>query len=468
MVPCLFCLAVYWPGLMAWFQKDDFAWLGLRWGIHDWRDLGLALFAPHAQGLIRPWSQGGFFLLFSGLFGVHALPFRIFVFITQFADLMLIGAIVRRLTGSRAAGFWAAILWTANSALATAMSWSSAYNVILCAFFLLLAFWLFLRYVETDDRRYYAAQFVVFVLGFGALETNLVYPVLVGAYTLAANRKYLWKVVPLLVVSLAYTLFHLWITPAPTSGPYHAYFDRSIFATFWLYWKSALGPNRLTQVGIFPSLWRSLVAAVLMLALIGFLIDRLRKRDWVTAVFPVWFIATLAPVLPLRDQFQMHYLATPAIGLAMWGAWGVVCGWRAGGALPRFATAAILSIYLVVSVPVSIAESLAWDSSSQSARDIVTRVVDIARKEPQTLVLLAGVDDALLQSVLYYRPFAAYGMWDIYLTPESRANMHERFDAETMKSLFPDRESLKRARSENKLQVLDVGGGAIRDITAQY
>ncbi|HEV2688163.1 MAG TPA: glycosyltransferase family 39 protein [Bryobacteraceae bacterium] len=454
--PILLTLALYWPGLTAWFQKDDFAWLGLRWGIHGWRDVAWALFAPHTEGTIRPWSHGGFFLVLSSLFGVHPLPFRIFVFLTQFVNLTLLSSIVSRLTASRAAGFWAAILWTTNSALATAMSWTMAYNVILCAFFLLLAFWLFLRYVETGDWRYYAAQFVVFVLGFGALETNLVYPALVGGYVLATNRKLFGKVIPLFLVSLLYTVFHLWITPAPTSGVYHAYFDRSIFSTLWLYWKTALGPARLMMLGIQPSRLRSLIAAALMLALIGFLVDRIRKRDWLVLLFPLWFLAALGPVLPLRDQFQTMYLTIPTIGLAMWGACAALRGWRTGAFFARLATAALVAIYLAISMPLAIAESRAWNRDSQWTRDIVLRVINAAHKEPGTLVLIAGADDRLFESVLYYRPWAAYGMWDVYLTPESRANIHVPIPPDAERTLFADPEAVKQAQAASNLQIVDI------------
>ena len=73
----LICLAVYWRGLFAWFQADDFAWLSLRAHVHDWRSLLENLFAPMAQGTIRPLSERAFFLVFESLFGLHALPFRI-------------------------------------------------------------------------------------------------------------------------------------------------------------------------------------------------------------------------------------------------------------------------------------------------------------------------------------------------------------------------------------------------------
>src|SRR6185295_7897338 len=150
--------------------------------VHSWRDFLSAMFTPMAQGTIRPWSERGFFMLFSTLFGLDALPFRIWVFATQFANLTLLNAIAGRLTGSRAAGFWAAMLWTANPALISSMTWTSTYNQVLCAFFLLLAFYLLLRYVDSGEERYWRAQWAVFLLGFGALEINVVYPAIAMLY----------------------------------------------------------------------------------------------------------------------------------------------------------------------------------------------------------------------------------------------------------------------------------------------
>jgi len=62
------------------------------------------------------------------------------VFATQFANLVLISAITRRVTGSRMAGFWAPIFWIANTAMYTVMTWTCEYILVLCATSLLLAF----------------------------------------------------------------------------------------------------------------------------------------------------------------------------------------------------------------------------------------------------------------------------------------------------------------------------------------
>src|SRR5260370_19850959 len=210
LAPPRLCLAIYWRGLLAWFQADDFAWLALRLQVHDWRSLIHILFAPMAQGSIRPLSERGFFLVFEWLFGVSALPFRICVFLTQFANLALVAAIARRLTASRTAALWAAILWLVHSSLAIPLVWTSAYNQVLCGFFLLSAFWFLLRYVETGRRRDAAGQWVMFVLGFGALEITVVYPALAALYAYLCARKYFrttWLLVVPSVLFLALDRF---------------------------------------------------------------------------------------------------------------------------------------------------------------------------------------------------------------------------------------------------------------------
>ncbi len=183
-VPSLFCLAIYWLGLKAWFRQDDFAWLTLNLRLRETGDLWGILFAPQAQGTIRPLSERLFFLMFHGIFGLNAVPFRITVFLTQFANLVLVSSITWRITRSRAAGFWAPVLWVSNSALVAVMSWTSAYNQALCAFFLLASFQLFLWHIETGKLRYYVWQWVTFLLGFGALEIIVVYPAIAATYAL--------------------------------------------------------------------------------------------------------------------------------------------------------------------------------------------------------------------------------------------------------------------------------------------
>src|SRR5229473_2357458 len=205
-IPPLFLLAFYWYGLKCWFRQDDFAWLWLTTQVHSWSDFWRAMFEPQAQGTIRPWSERAFFMALYSLFGLNALPFRICVFLTQIANLTLIRSVGERVTGSPAAGFWGALLWAGNTALIPVMTWSAVYNQALCGLFLLLAFYFLLRYIETGGALFNWAQWIVFLLGFGALEINVMYPALAACYTLLCARSHFRRVVFLFIPSALFTM----------------------------------------------------------------------------------------------------------------------------------------------------------------------------------------------------------------------------------------------------------------------
>ena len=131
--PIVFCLLLYWRGLRIWFAMDDFAWLSLRSHVVDFRTFLWAMFSPLAQGTVRPFSERGFFMVFSYFFGLRALPYRAFVFLNQFVNIVLVMLMTRKLTKSDLAAFLAPLLWLVNVALIIPMSWSASYNEIQCA-----------------------------------------------------------------------------------------------------------------------------------------------------------------------------------------------------------------------------------------------------------------------------------------------------------------------------------------------
>lgn len=465
--PVLLGLALYWPGLASWFQKDDFSLLRLRDLVHSWRDFRWVLFAPIAQGTIRTLSERVFFLSFTTIFGIHALPFRCFAFLTFAATLPLLRSVCVRLTGSRAAGFWATILWTVNSGLAVALSWTAVYYELLCAFFFLLNFWLLLRYVETGRRCFYWAQCATFLAGFGVLELNVVYPALATVYALCCARRIVLQIVPWFAASAAYTTAHLAVASLPASGLYKLHWDAGILSTLFTYWKWAVGPSQLRWVNIYPSPFRSALTVFLTLGLIGFLLWKLRTRQWVAAFFPAWFVIALAPLLPLRDQMNDSYLPVPLIGLAMWGAWSLVTGWSAGVA-GKIVAVSLLGIYLCVSVPVTRAITLSFYQRSQEIRRMVLGVAAEVRAKPEKTVFLKGVDTEMFWSGLYGRPFRLFGFREVYLVAEDEQRITLGSQLGDARSFFADPVAMRNALDSGQALVLDLSGGKIRDITDVY
>jgi hypothetical protein len=455
-LPLLLLLAFYWPGLTTWFYQDDFGWLNLRHDVHSLRDLGPALFAPKAHGNIRPLGENAYFLVFSSLFGVDALPFRIWAFATQMASLMLLGSIATRLTRSRAAGLWAQILWIANSGLAAAMCWTSIYNQILSGFFFLLAFWFLLRWIESGARRDAFGHWAAFVLGLGALETNVVYPAIAAVYTLLFARAHLKKVLPMFLVSALFVFVHFRFAPAPHDGVYALHFGAQMLFTLWTYWMWALGP------------WRPAVA-LLTSAVVGLIVCGVRARRWVPLFGVAWFVIVIGPYLPLSDHRMDYYLTVPVAGLAILGAAAIASAWHSKSRLKwmwRAAAMACLTIYLGASWPA--AWTIVHWHHDRSARveDLVLGVADLHKAQPDKIILLDGVDSDLFWSGIVDVPFRAIEIPHVYLAPGSEARIQAPADL-VVRYILPQALALS-ALQEGRAVVYQADESALRNVTARY
>jgi hypothetical protein len=468
-------LVLYWPGLTSWFQKDDFVWLGLRGLVHGPRDLLWALFAPLAQGTIRTLSERVVYLSLTSVFGLHALPFRCLAFATCAASIVMLGSVARRLTGSAAVGFWAALVWTLNSALAIPLAWGAVYYELLWPFWLLLTFWLLLRYVETGERRFFIAQLVTFVLGFLVLETDVVYPAIAAAYAIASPqaraRGLLKKVAPLFVISLMYTIVHIHFAPLPASGPYQLHWDLRIFSTLTTYWGWALGPGQGRLLGIRSTLIRSSLVWMLTAGLFAFLFrhDRgtPRDRQMLALFFPAWFLIALAPLLPLRDHISVEYLTAPVLGLAIWAGWAIVSAWRASW-LGKIAAVSLMTIYAGFSISVGQAHVRSFHDRSQRTRDFVLSVVDAARAHPGDAIFLEGVSTELFNDAVYDHAFLLFGIDSPQLVPENRPSIAAPSYFTGIDSFFANTITAHKEARQHRAVVFDVSSGIARDATGDY
>jgi|SRR5579871_237292 len=461
-LPPLLCLALYERGLRAWFRADDFAWLSSGLDIHSFRDFLLVLFQPKAQGTIRPWSEPGFFIGGYKIFGLHALPFHIVVFATQFANLALVATIGHRLTGLQWAGFWAAVFWLINGSLVEPMGWTCTYNQVLCGCFLLLSFYLFLRYIETGERRYYVYQWITFLLGFGAQELNLVYPLLAMAYTALCARRFFMRALAMAPVSLLYVILHLAVAPAPRSGVYAMHFDTSILQTLATYWTWSVGPTYTYTPLRLPGWLLPAGIALVSLGLTWFLIGKLRERRGAALFCLAWYVAVIAPVLPLRDHMTEYYVFLPLIGLCWLGGWAFVEAWRTRR---RALTAAlgIASIYAFMAI------SEAWAGArwnlllARRAHNLLDGVERARQLYPTKAILLDGVDSDLFWNAVYHQPFRLAGADQVYLTPGSVQSI----GPEASSFVLPD-DAAVRALSHDDLAVYDARGPRLRNVTAIY
>jgi hypothetical protein len=466
--PSILCLLLYWRGFTAWFRADDFAWLGSGIYIQNFHDFLVALFSPQAQGTIRPLSERGFFMLGFSLFGLDALPFKIVVFATQFASLALMAAIGARLTGSRAAGLFAACLWVLNGSLIEPLGWTCVYNEVLCGFFLLLAFYFLMRFVETGLRRYEVYQWVVFLVGFGALELNVVYPALAGAYTLLIVRKYFRRTLPMFAVSGGYIVLHNALAPMQKTGDYGMHFTGSMLRTLGEYWTWSIGPTFLfSPWGIIPK-WALLIAvAIVSLGLLSFAIVKLRAGSRLPLFCFAWYLAAILPVLPLRDHPTEYYVYLPVIGICWLGGWAVAEAWRSGGNR-RVAAIALVTVYAWMTVP-EIVIAGEWNHDiTIRVRDLVEGVAGVHERNPAKAILLVGVDTDLFWNAILDKPFRLFGLDNIYLAPGSEKHIDAHPNLGDIHEYILPADVAANALKRGEIVVYDVRGSRLRNITELY
>jgi hypothetical protein len=464
-VPILLLLGFYWPGLTIWFYQDDFGWLNLPRDVHSFRDLAPALFAPKAHGNMRPLGENAYFLVFGSLFGVNPLPFRIWAFLTQMASLVLLGSIALRLTGSRAAGFWAQILWIANCGVAPLMCWTSIYNQVLSGFFFLLAFYFLLRHIETGERFYYIAQWAAFVFGLGALETNVMYPALAAVYTLLFARSFLKKILPMFLVSALSVWIHFRFAPLAHDGPYALHLDSRILTTLWTYWTWTLGPPRLAVIRPIPSWLVALAIGALSIACVILIAVQARRRNYTGVFAMAWFVIVLGPYLPLSEHLTDYYVAIPAIGVAMLGAWAIACAWRSGF-IWRVAAVLCVATYLAFSLPA--AWFITHWSHDRGARveDLVLGVAEIHQAQPGKMILLDGIDNDLFWSAIVDVPFRVMEVPHVYLVPGSESRIEGPSDLVTKYVL--EQGPALRVLKEDRAVVYRMDGPVLRNVTGRY
>ncbi|MDQ6679001.1 MAG: hypothetical protein M3Z09_17090 [Acidobacteriota bacterium] len=407
----MFCLGVFHAGLNSWFQADDFAWLGMSTQIYDTRSFFHVIFEPSRQGTLRPLSEHLFFVSFWRMFGFDAFPYRAWVMLNQCMNLVLLCWMVRRLSGSNAAGFLAAVFWTANASLATAMGWTSGYNQILCVTCLLGALACWIRFAETGRLLFYALQLLIFIAGFGVLELMVVYPALAAAlaFTLSNRRRLLLWTAPLFALSVLYFLVHRAVTPRQTAGAYAMHFGPEMFATFGRYWQWTFVPLH----GAFQ--WPVVLLA--SAALFAFLLRESAHRRWLVFFFVSWYAVTLAPLLPLQNHVSYYYLAVPSLGIAAASALAIANTWR-GNVAAKALGMLIACVLMGGQIPAALSMTAWQRDQSLAVRNVVLGVDRIHELHPGKTILLTDVSANLYETAIASMPFRLIPGAQVYLAPD--------------------------------------------------
>ena len=459
----VFFTLVYKYTLRAWFQYDDFAWLGISLQVHSWRDFWHAMFAPMAGGSIRPFSDRALFLGFYPLFGLHALPYRIAIYVTQLANIAVLGMIAQRLTKSDWAAFAVPVLWSVNSVLAWPLTWTSAYNEVLCSLVFLVAFYALVRYVETDNWRFNALQWTAFLFGFGVLEINVMYPLIAILYVLLIAPKFLKSMLPLLIPSIVFSIIHFAMRVKPQKDVYALHLDLTIFSTLVHYWNIALDAGPAGEY--FPRFHFAALplTALFSAAILGFAAWRAWRGDRIPIFCLGWFVLALAPFLPIFEHTSDYYAMVPAIGLALLGGWALVLSLR-NNWFYRLLTLGLMALYLACAIPLSRLASRYIFAHSVPVKKLVLGVREVHQKNPGKIIFLEDLDDELFWDGVYDRPFRLFGA-EVYLTPAAAEKIRQHPELNSVAGYTMSESAMLAALSGNRALIYDARSGKLIDVS---
>ncbi len=451
--PAVF-FAVYWLGLWVWFHTDDFTllWLAQLPPGEFWP----RLLEPRAQGTFRPLSERLFFYLFYGWFGLDAFPYRLLVFGTQVVNLWLLSSIVRKISASAAVGVLAACFWAMHHGLATTMSWSSAYNQALSALFILAAFRVFLAFSESGRFSLYALQWLLFLVGFGALENIVVYPALVLVWAVLYRRDRVRWVLPMFLGSALLTWIQFSAPKTTDSDLYALHFDPlTVASTLAHYLRSALGAR--------GAVWIAMVVGGVVA--IGSIVEARRGRPLGLLGWG-WFVVALAPFLPLAGHLSDYYLFLPAAGLAIIAAALTKTAWEANP-LARVAAVGALAAWLYPCATYA-ADIVRFNyERSIRARNLVGGLAYARRAHPNKTLLLTGIDEGFFYSSIYHDALHIAGLFDVYLAPDRNYVNREGADPRISR-FFASKDEVLLGIRRDSIAVYDASGMRLKEITHQY
>ena len=415
-----------------------------------------ALWQPRAQGTLRPLSERLFFYYFYHWFGLDAFPYRLLVFATHVVNLVLLAAVTHRLTRQRWAGFVAASLWGLHHGLARSLTWTSAYNQILCAFFFLLSFWLFLRFVTTGRWRYYLAQWVTFILGFGAHEVMVVYPAVLFAYVVLLDRRR-WPHVALMFLASASLGWLQWrAVQALASGVYEPHFDAAgLVGSLTYYGRSSVAGHEPVVV--------ALLVGIPLLAMAG---HQARRKNFLGLFFLAWFLLSLAPYLPAREHRSDYYLVIPTLGLAMLGGWAAMLAAQATKTY-RVAVVLCLGLFLWGSVRRAYQEVNYYQPLSFSVKQMISDVSRARSNHPAKTILLTNVPEMVFYFSIAHEAFRLVRLFDVYPAPGSD-HIRQRAGFKPIETFTLSKKDTLRAVRRKNIVVYDASGPRLVDVTAQY
>ncbi len=366
---CIYSSAIFHP-----FVHDDVVFILKNLDIGRWDNIADAFLRPSVpdffHGLVTPYYRPVLEVLYRLqflLFGANAAGFHFFNILVHIANAILVYAVSRRLIRTTAPAFAVALLFLVHPVQTEAVACVSGISNLVCCFFILGAFYYYLRAREggQEGERSFAVSFVLFILALLSKEQAVVFPFFCLAYEVFADKRQSSsaKRVLLMFAALAGYMF---IRHALFGGFASTILENTgelklrllaIPGTIGMYVKLLFLPTGLHYyrsidiLAPYAGAWAAggLAVVLLVLALRPLPSDQ-KKLAWFALA---WFAVALGPVLniiPLVHEYSFvvaseHNLYLPSVGIFLF--FSILAGHYANGR--RLLTGVSIAAVLVLS-----------------------------------------------------------------------------------------------------------------------
>ncbi|MGA3288096.1 MAG: hypothetical protein ABSD46_11800 [Bacteroidota bacterium] len=243
---------------------------------------------------------------------------------------LLLFVMLLNLGVSRAISFILSFIFTIHPALTQSIAWISGRNDSLLAFFILLCFISFLKFMSSSSYKWYFAHLLFFAFALFTKETVIVFPIVLLFYIFIVHKdkahttQIIGLIVVWIVVFVNWYILRIAAQIAQFDSPLRVI--KNLFSDLWIvffYLGKIFWPVDLTFGPLYPDI-NILPGILSTLFLLGIIVFS-KNRNWKIILFGVlWFGLLLIPTfiyhsnkLEFHIPYYEHRIYVPMIGIVI-------------------------------------------------------------------------------------------------------------------------------------------------------
>jgi hypothetical protein len=192
-----------------------------------------------------------------------------------------------------------------------------------------------------------------------------------------------------------------------------------------------------------------------------------RRRRRTALFFLAWYLAAIAPVLPLANHQSDYYLTIPLAGFGMLAGFGVTCAVRDFGRW-RLAALVPLAGYFILMIPVSRSATHWTFEKTRPIEALVVGVAQARERHPNDAIVIDRLPPPVYKDSMGQGAFYAFGINDVYLSPESRDTVPKGEGVMDPDRTVLDPDAFRHALDNQQVLIYSLSGDHLRNVTKDF